>query len=264
MLSLLGGVSPSRAFGLWFIRRLIPAFVCLAPCFLARQAPGQSIGSGAASLPKIPTSVVLSGTVNQGVSSARETGNVTLTLNADGSTSEAWDLSSGQRSFVTYPFADGRNCRRTDSKGVTTEVATAGCFRSVPWFAPWLADKTVASSITTLLDGSTATDTAAGLQKHLYSLTMPTPKDPKSHGARGLARIAAESSVLVTFDAATHLATRVDFNEKSEANPLSQIETYVLFSEYRLEGGFQIPHRIQRYVQRSLQADLQINSVTIH
>lgn len=235
------------------------ALTCVAPFTLSAQILATPPPVSAL---KLPLSVTLSGTAKWTAGSTQDFGNVTLKVNADGSTSENWGLRSGQQSSAQTSFSAGRNCQQTDKNG-SRELHSAGCFRPVPWFAPWQADQTLLDKLTSTIEDTTDADKAAGYKKLSFRLALALPKDPKSPAIKGLNALMTDSAVQVTYDMVTNLPVRLDFHDVPESDSLKTIETYVKFSDYREENGFPIPHHIQRYVQRALQADVQINSVTI-
>ena len=84
-----------------------------------------------------------------------------------------------------------------------------------------------------------------------------------SVSATELALLEARAAVTVTFDQKSALPTTVDFDQILDSDPSHTIKYQTVFSDFRTEAGLIVPHRIQRYIQRTLQADITITTVNL-
>lgn len=212
----------------------------LAATFLALPAHPQQ--------PQYPT-LVLDGSVTRTAGSLRESGGVEFIAGKDGTWSETWTLNT--RSFQ-HSSEDCKTLHSTDFE----------CKRTVPWFAPWLADQMVSGdSVMQRTYISTGKAETSGQQTLLYSATPQSPKHSSAQTDVALSYRKAQVQYQITYDT-NALPIRVDFADYLDLGMSQKIDTYVLFSDYREESGLMVPHHIERYVQRTLQSDIHITRVT--
>lgn len=204
------------------------------------------------------SSVTFSGTAAWTAGSLQDSGNVVLTASADGSSNETWSLSSQPHTLASTSFTNGRSCTYVDSAGKSHQDASPGCFRAVPWFAPWMSLLMLPNNVLLRTSGATlaaADGTNAQLQymTNLGTATTPNPQ---------LAAFSSGTVVGLVVDPKTSFIDEVDFNQTIDSDTARVIPYRIVFSDYRPDAGLILPHHIQRYIQRTLQADITITNIT--
>ncbi len=210
----------------------------------------------------IPSSVTLSGTATWTVGNTHDSGNLTLRATSTGGVEEDWDLSTVHRTIKRDPLGATRKCQSVDATGTVKDLSQQGCFKGIPWFAPWLAYK-ISADGHNVPQELTSSSPQPG-QSMVWSFSAATPDIPGGNprGQKMLVDVQRISAVRVQYDPETSLPTRLESDDYPNSDPDRKIETYVLFSDYREEHGMMLPHHIQRYVQRNLELDLQVTSVS--
>lgn len=204
------------------------------------------------------SSITMSGTVSWTAGSLQDSGNVTLTASVDGSSSESWSLASQPHSLSATSFANGRSCNYTDPSGKNHNYASPECFRAVPWFAPWMS--------ILMLSGNTMSRTSG------ISFPNPDGTSAQLEYVTGAADVAPSPSVFaimrtgtavgIILDPKTSLIDEIDFSQTIDSDTSRVVPYRIVFSDYRPEGGIILPHHIQRFIQRTLQADITITNIT--
>ncbi len=205
------------------------------------------------------SSVTMSGTTTWVAGSLQDSGNVTLTCSADGSSSETWSLGSQPHSVASTSFASGRSCTYTDPKGAQHQDASLGCRRAIPWFAPWMSLPLLSSGSLLRTASLPLATGAEGATQVAYLTNVSLPSGQPSSFQKLLEQ---GTGVGVSYGLLTGLINQLDFNLSLDSDPAHVISYRIVFSDYRADAGFVLPHRIQRYIQRTLQADITINSIT--
>ncbi len=222
--------------------------------------PFEQLALAAALGGKPLSKVTLSGSATWTAGSLKETGNVTLAAGPDGSVDETWVLPSQAHSASLTALTGPRSCSYTDTAGKQHSDTTANCIRPVNWFAPWVALNLLTSgTVLSVSDATQPSDTAAGIVKLRFTSQLP---GPDSATQALLTELSTRTAVDVSFDLKSALPSSLTYEYVLDNNPKHVIEYAITFADYRSEQGFMIPHRIQRYVQRTLQADITITSVS--
>ena len=151
---------------------------------------------------------------------------------------------------------DTRTCRWTNAKGAQTVDATTNCVRPVPWFAPWTA-------LLTKVPDLLSVTSLSGPATLLYELPAIDLTGYSAKKQTAYNKLRDASSVSLTFDPITKLPARADFLQVSDDGS-AQIEVSVTYSDYRLDGGLLLPHRIKRSMQRTPELDVTVTSYTIN
>jgi hypothetical protein len=204
------------------------------------------------------SSLTFSGTAAWTAGSLQDSGNVVLTASADGSSNETWSLSSQPHTLASTSFANGRSCSYVDNAGTSHQDGSAGCFRAVPWFAPWMSLVMLPSNMLQRTSGvnlATPDGTNAQLE-YMTNLGTATAASPQ------LAAFNVGTVVGLVVDPKTSLIDEVDFNQTIDSDTARVIPYRIVFSDYRPDAGLILPHHIQRYIQHTLQADLTITNIT--
>jgi hypothetical protein len=204
------------------------------------------------------STLTFTGTAAWTAGSLQDSGNVVLTASADGSSNETWSLSSQPHTLASTAFTNGRSCSYVDSAGKNHQDASPGCFRAVPWFAPWMSMVMLPNNVLLRTSGAAlaaADGTNAQLQymTNLGTATTPNPQ---------LAAFNSGTVVGLVVDPKTSLIDEVDFNQTIDSDTARVIPYRIVFSDYRPDAGLILPHHIQRYIQRTLQADITITNIT--
>lgn len=209
---------------------------------------------------KQPTALTLNGTVDFTAGSAHESGTLQLKSSLDGSTSETWTLSTQSHSLTQGPLKGSRVCSYTDPGSKSHDAKDLNCLRVVPWFAPWLASGLVTPALTIATDMTKTTDSDAGLQRLFFAPNVIL--SPDSAVPFDVTVLPQMAGVSITYGALTALPSAMEYSQIVDSEPSHSLAIRVVYSDYRLESGYFIPHHLQRFVQRTLQADIQITSVT--
>lgn len=224
--------------------RLVLSLLCVGiPLTTQAQSPTSSTPPT-----QYPT-LVLQGSVSRTAGSLHESGNVELVAGNDGTWSESWTL-------------DTRSFQQSSDDCKTPRSTDFGCNRVVPWFAPWLVTTSGVNGLIQQTDVSGDAARTAGQRVLSFSTSAQLPKRASVHSDVDSSYQKAQTQFQVTYDAGSSLPSRVDFSDYLDSGMSRKIDTYVLFSDYREESGVMVPHHIERYVQRTLQSDIHITSVT--
>ena len=211
---------------------------------------------------KVFNSLTLRGDVVWTSGSLKEDGSVVFKAAIDGSTSETWTLPTQSHSSTDSALKLGRSCIFTDHAGAVHANSDPNCLRSVPWFAPWMGVGLVSSSTILGSDTSLSTDLANGVRKLSFRTGFTASNSLPTALKSELTLLQTRTAVTVSYDQLTALPSGLSFVQVLDSDPVHVIPYQVLFSDFRPEAGYVIPHRIQRYVQRTLQADITITSAT--
>lgn len=205
--------------------------------------------------------ITLSGSVSWIAGSLNESGTLSLKVSTDGATEENWTLPTQSHSESRSSWGSGRSCVQTDKAGKQHSHMNPDCLRGVPWFAPWMGLTMLPTGAVLAQDMTSSTDTGNGVERLSYQSSVAA-----SLVAKTVSLITAapqqSSAVSVLYDRTTALPSRLEYDYLVNSDPANAIKYKVVFSDYRPDAGLVVPHRIQRYIQRTLQADITINNVT--
>lgn len=194
--------------------------------------------------------------------SLTESGTVTFTMSSDGSFTETWSLPSQSHTFQSTMVSGRRTCTYTNPTGKQVSIEDASCLQAVPWFAPWFGLDSVANTLATATDTTQPSDTASGNERLSFIPNLAAPSGSSTAVQQSLLLLQQGSSVNVSYNLTSALPAALNFNHLLDSNPSHSIQNDATFTDYRPEGGYMLPHHIQRYIQRTLQADITITSVT--
>ncbi len=252
-------------------RSLVSAFACVL--FFASTAPlAKSQGVLSAfeqqallafnPSAKVLNSITLTGNVVWTSGSLKEKGTVVLKASADGSTSETWTLPTQSYSQTTAALQVGRNCSLTDHAGAVHVDASPNCLRAVPWFAPWMGVSLISGTSVLGSDTSLAADLTSGTRKLNFQTSFSIASSAPAASTNELTQLETRTAVTVSYDLLTAMPSALSFVQVLDSDPGHVLPYQIVFSDFRIEGGYIVPHRIQRYIQRTLQADITITSAT--
>lgn len=213
-------------------------------------------------LGKTLTGLTLSGSATWTAGSLKEDGTVSLAINPDGSLKETWTLPTQSHSVTETGFAAGKSCSYTDKAGIQHENTAANCAQPVAWFAPWVTlNLLTTSGLLSATDVTQAADTATGIVKLQFATQLSSGQTDPVIQAQ-LNELSNRTAVTVSFNQITALPASLSFDYVLDNDPKHVVAYQVVFSDYRLDQGFIVPHHIQRYIQRTLQADITITNVS--
>jgi len=198
--------------------------------------------------------ITLNATAEWIAGSDDETGNATLTANADGSYSLRLQLAQSSRTEAQTSFASGQTCSWSGTDAVSHPVAAQNCMGSMAWFLPAasLFGNLQPSTVSTSVESSTA----GAASSFLDIQQQRTP--PAAFTSDGAALLTHLSVVDLYLDPASFLPTGLAFNIHPDDNAASDIPVQVIFTNYQTINGVSIPFRIQRYFNGTLQLDLTV------
>jgi hypothetical protein len=205
--------------------------------------------------------VSLNGSATWYAGSLEDTGTVSLTATADGSSQMQLSLSAtGNRTESQSGKGTNAVCQWAGNDGVTHSIDLGNCWRPALWFLPMFSlQASLTPSELGLTDlGSEAVGSSGDIYRHLKTqLRCSTfPKEMASHLTRrsttelGLDPVSFQPAVLM-----------YSLNPDNGAQLPSIIEIH--YSDYRVVNGVQIPFLIQRYINGSLQLQITINAAQI-
>lgn len=195
--------------------------------------------------------------------SLTESGTVTFTLSPDGSFTETWSLPSQSHTYQSSMLSGSRTCTYTDPTGKQVSIEDASCLQAVPWFAPWFGMSSIANAVAIATDTTQPSDTASGNERLSFTPNIAAaPSGSPTPVQQSLGLLQQGSTVNISYNLKSALPAALNFSHLLDSNPVHSIQNDAAFTDYRPEGGYMLPHHIQRYIQRTLQADITITSVT--
>ena len=233
------------------------------PNLLAFQ---QKIASAFNTSGKMPAYAELSGSASWVAGSQNDSGTISVQIAADGRTGETWSFSNISHTYTqsaTDLAGFARTCTYTDGNQKQQTTSWLDCQRGVPWFLPSFALQPGFNAAVTVSNLTDVSDVASGLVKLRYASTLTMPGNASKAASEGIARVQTGTAVTVYYDAQTALPSKLVYATALDDDASRSIETAVQFSDYRNESGYMIPHHIQRFLQRTLQVDWTVSSVTI-
>jgi hypothetical protein len=134
--------------------------------------------------------------------------------------------------------------------------------QTVPWFAPWFGLDSMASGLAVITDTTESADAADGRERLSFAPNAAVSAGMASPDGKPNTLFQQGTLMNVSYDLKSHLPSSARFDQVIDSDEAHSIQREAFFSDYRPEDGYVIPHHIQRFVQRTLQADITITSVT--
>ena len=203
--------------------------------------------------------VTLTGTGTRTVGSDVETGAVSLKALATGEGRLDLSLSASARSEI-HALANGTpQCSSIGLDGVVHSMADHNCLTDPIWFFPALSMLSQASS-----PGVVATyvgqESTQGVSVQHIQFTLQNPNLSTSENTL----LGQLSSTDIYLDASSNLPVAICFNMHPDDDALTNIPVKVVFSNYQVVNGVQVPFRIQRFLNGTLFLDLMIQATTLN
>ena len=210
--------------------------------------------------PSLPvSSVKLTGSVVWHSGTDEDTGPVTITANSDGSqTFTAQLAASGERSEAQTAIGEGMSCQWARSDGAEHSNDNASCQKSMPWAVPALALQAARiPALAGYVDLGSATLNATSyrhLQGQLLLAGLP---------ARLLPQAMAASTVDAFVDPKLFDLGAIRYKVHADDNPALSIDVEIRYGQITPVNGVRIPFHIERYINGTLQLEINIASAQI-
>lgn len=209
--------------------------------------------------------VQLSGNASWHAGSLEDSGSVELTASKDGSSEMRLQLStSGIRTeSQSHDTEGGRRCYWSGNDGKAHEIRSGGCQRSALWFLPTLSLQSAQTNrqIAVVDKGIGPVGSGDTVYRHLQSQLLLNMNGMPNTIADEMAK---QSKTDIGLDPNSLLPSVVSYSVHADGGASVPITIEVHYSDYRLMDGVQIPFHIQRYVNGSLQLDIEISTVQIN
>jgi hypothetical protein len=203
--------------------------------------------------------VTLSGTARRIAGSDDDTGKAVFKALASGMGRTDLSLSSGQRSEIHDLSAAEPTGAWSGPDGVSHVIVFHNLLTESAWFFPAfaIARRVSRSSYVATYVGH---ETQNGQSVEHISVAQ-TSSDPTPEGQSFFGHL---SQVHFFLDSTTLLPVAFSFNIHPDNNALLDIPVEVRFSDYRPVNGTQIPFHVQKYLNNTLQLDLQFQTATVN
>jgi hypothetical protein len=202
-------------------------------------------------------------TVNGNVSSISSTGTErgTATLNGKGLGESRVDLFLGRGTKTEVRNGTSGvplgNWYGTD--GLVHEYATQNSWTDAVWFFPALSSLTTPPGANIVLS-YIGQETRGGIQvQHIQSYVYAFGQDPLT-----ISHVQSMSGMDFYLDNSSFLPVAVVFNAHPDNDSNTNLALEIDFSDYRSVNGFQIPYRIQKLFQGTLQIDFTTTSAVVN
>ena len=201
----------------------------------------------------------LDGRVQFTSGSLHETGTGTLQAQSDGTFTVTLGLDTASQT-ETYPALGlNRSCHFTNHAGVTKELPVLDCLTPVAWFAPslFVQDPLHLSPLLQISDNGELTKDGLTVHELTYGLA------PSDHKAVRDPRFVEATSVHFFFDPKTLLISSIEYDSHPNGDIFVPIPVRLVFSDFRNTTGVMLPYHIEKYVNRSLQLTLDVDTAVL-
>lgn len=225
-----------------------------ATTLLAQSA--SALGSSVAT-----SDVTMSGSAHRIAGSDDEDGIFTYKALRSGGTRYDFSLSSGNRSEIRPPASAGLAGEWTGPEGNSglianhNLIADPGIFPAFTVGALNGLNPSQAFVVTFI-----GPETKNGLPVYHLSAYQQFPQ--MSAAAASFAQHLTQTEIFL--DPATLLPVAIDFNSHPDNDATVDLAVELVFSNYQVIGGIQVPFHVQKYLNNGLVLDLQIQSVVLN
>lgn len=202
----------------------------------------------------------LTGTATWHSGSLTDSGSVNLTASSAGSSKMELNLSSlGQRSESQSGIGESAICNWAGNDGAPHVVGN--CWRSLLWFLPLFSlQPSLIPTNQEIFDlGNGTVGTSTTTYRHVKSQFIEAGSPDAI-----VTEFTAQSAADLGLDPSTYLPATLVYSQHPDNGAPASIQFEIHFSDYRPIGGVQIPFRIQRFVNGSLQLDIIVDSAQIN
>jgi hypothetical protein len=206
----------------------------------------------------VPTDVTLSGNARRIAGSSDESGTVTYRALPSGASRFDFNYASGTRTEVRPAASSGLAGARSTPDGVSHAIANHNL----------LADPGVfpAFAVGSLNSGANFVVTLVGQETKegisVYHLSGYQQFPQMSEAAAAFVQHLTLTDIFL--DSTTLLPVAIDFNTHPENDALVDFSVEILFSDYRLVNGVEVPFHVQKFLNNGLVLDLQFQSVALN
>ena len=199
----------------------------------------------------------LSGTATQYAGSDVQQGAITLTATAAGSSSMEVSFADMSRKVTTTDLDSGRECEWSKN-GTSHPMGYMNCLKPLVWFLPGITLQSGLTPSSVGIDdlGTIHVDGASFTRLHTQAVMSGLDTVLLKESMK-------RSSMNLDLNPRTLLPARLSYIVHPDDGSQTKIHIEIRFSDYRKAGNAEIPYRIQRYVNGSLQLDIQITSVNL-
>lgn len=243
----------------------ITLLALLTPTAFAQGASAANVLgqlSAAFSGVKVVQSVQLSGNATWHAGSLEDSGTITLTASADGSSQMQLELAAtGQRTESQTGAGINATCQWTGHDGVVHEVDQGNCWKPTLWFLPAFSlQSSLLPNYLRVVDlGAGTVGSGANVYRHLQSQLVLSGLPSKLS-----ANVTQQSTTDLGLDPTSFLPAVLAYTVRPDSGAQTPIAIEVHYSNYRAVDGVQIPFTIQRYVNGALQLEIQISAAQIN
>jgi hypothetical protein len=205
------------------------------------------------------TNVELTGTAHWHAGSLQDSGPATLTASSDGTASMQLDLTTkGSWTESQAAISMGMTCQWTGNDAVAHQGDFMNCNRAAVWFLPLISlQPAIIPTGTDVLDqGNAVMDSATYRQLQIATAFAATPSS--------LAVQAAQASITdIGFNPTSLLPQVLKYEVHPDNGAAVLVPIEIRYSNYQKTNGVEIPYTIQRFVNGSLQLEIDVTSVQI-
>lgn len=206
----------------------------------------------------VVSDVTLSGPVQYIAGSDDETGTAKFESVAAGAIRTELDLPSGMRVELRNVAAAAQAGSWSGPDGVSHSIAQHNLLTELSWFYPTIAiSRGLAETGAVETYGGPDTFNSASVQHVAIS-------QPLSGASVASATVAQLTQLDLFLDPTTSLPVGMSFNVHPDDDALINIPVQILFSDYRMVNGVQIPFHVQRLFNSQLVLDLQFNDAVVN
>jgi hypothetical protein len=242
------------------IRPLLLVLVCFAVlhAHADAQQPAQLLRSSLAAQSGQATvqDVTLSGTVQSISGADDETVPGLFKAISAGSARSDVSLSAGTLTEIRQVAVTGASGVWSSGNSSSHAMAGQNVMTDAAWFFPLFVVKR-------LLSDPKAIVTVVGTQNGVIHL-QAVEQQPASLSSTAASQIQHLTQMDLYLDAKSLLPVGLGFNIHPDNNALVDIPVYVQFSNYQQTSSVTVPMRVQKYINNTLQMDIQMQSVAVN
>ncbi len=255
---------------------LSPALGILLLAYSASAAFAQQTGSATTAAPPLMSQVAAAFAGNQVIHQVQLTGSATwyagsiedsgtVNLSASINGSSQMQLSLSETGTKTEIQTGMGICSWTGNDGVLHAIQSGACSRPVLWFLPALS----LFSLPSQLQFGTPVHNDLGLGpvgsgESNYRHWQSTISPPNGMPSTLTSDLVKQSTTDIGLDPNTLLPAMLAYSVHPDNGAPAWIAFEVHYSDYQAVNGVQIPFHIQRYVNGSLQLDIQLSSAQVN
>jgi hypothetical protein len=197
-------------------------------------------------------SAVISGTATANAGSTHESGTFNLQLQSTGESD--FSLSAGKLTSTetTSGFDADPACTWSGADGVKHAAVQHNCLLALNWAIPVVGFQARSAKLA-IVNAPKSADSGLPLS---VSLAVKS-------SSKAAARYSKLTTVIVSFDNSSLLPQSFSYNVHPDDDEQTDIPILVRYSDYRKVDGASIPFHIQKYINNTLNLDLQIESASV-